>query len=172
MAINFSVVNLILLLLLIRDVFTLRNIEDYAVSFANSPSKVKHRTTFCSRKESNSSRANSSSSRMVLLQSNPAIELHVNLHGTNSHSYWASLLPKVSNRFAIYWCFAFLLVVRLVGVVVDEPWLQQTPTWAHFIVYLVNGGFNQYHNVFVEYALLIFTSLCCHVSDRCAFYVE
>lgn len=167
-AVNFSLLNLVLILLLIIDVLSLRNIQKYALSISSLPSRPRRRSVFCSRQDEEEqyrvSRSDTRSSGSTLLCNDPNREVHVSLNEDAHFSFWAALLPNVTVRYAIYWWFVLFLLLKLIFINVGDRWWEQSPQWAHILIYMVNGGLNQYPNVLFEYAVLLFVSMSCNVT--------
>lgn len=166
-AVNFSLLNLVLILLLIIDVLSLRNIQKYALSISSLPSRPRRRSVFCSRQDEEEqyrvSRSDTRSSGSTLLCNDPNREVHVSLNEDAHFSFWAALLPNVTVRYAIYWWFVLFLLLKLIFINVGDRWWKESPQWAHILIYMVNGGLNQYPNVLFEYAVLLFVSMSCNV---------
>lgn len=165
--INFSLLNLVLILLIILDVLSLQNIQKYALSISSLPSRPRRRSVFCSRQDEEEqyriSRSDTRSSGSTLLTNAPNNEVHVSLNEDAHFSFWAALLPNITIRYAIYWWFVLFLLLKLIFINVGNRWWEQSPEWARILIYMINGGLNQYPNVLFEYGVLLFVSLSCNV---------
>ena len=168
--VNYSLLNLVLILLIIMDVLSLQNIQKYALSISSLPSRPRRRFVFCNHQEEEEqgrrSRSDTRSSGSTLLTNAPKNEVHVSLNEDAHFSYWAALLPNVKIRYAIYWWFVLFLLLKLIFINVGNKWWEQRPQWGRILIYFINGGLNQYSNVLFEYGVLLFVSMSCNVSLR------
>ena len=166
---NHSILNILIVLILFLDTVNLKNVNEYAST--SLPSIIKQGSVQTTN-TSNTHRRKSLDRRYSFSAASIGNAYEkVSLQDDASYSTWILLFPNMTIRSFLYDCLCLLLLIRHFFLLFSEKTLNDSSSFIHHVIYLLNGGHSNASILFYEYFLMLAVCVLNHVFDFIVFNV-